>query len=261
MKMALLVILNEIRKGLLVTWHYKFNVISELITLGIYFLGTALLMNYGNTNLEEFGPSLIGYIIWVYSSYILKVSLILTLEGRSGTLEQMYMSPVHPALIFIGASIATIISSTLMIAIMSFIIMILCSITIPFHIAALPVLIIILIGLVGFGLCIAGMALLYKNVAGLIDLIDNLLFYLSGSMLPIEQLPLWIQKIAHTLPTAEGIIVLRQILFESYSLEMLIKNGRLFVLVSNSGLYFIGGLILFIYCERIAKKWGKLGQY
>lgn len=261
MKMAFLVILNEIRKGLLVTWHYKFNVMSELITLGIYFLGTALLMNYGNTNLEDFGPSLIGYIIWVYSSYILKVSLILTLEGRSGTLEQMYMSPVHPALIFIGASISTIISSTMMIAIMSFIIMALCSITIPFHIAALPILIIILIGLVGFGLCIAGMALLYKNVAGLIDLIDNLLFYLSGSMLPIEQLPVWIQKIAHTLPTAEGIIVLREILFESHSLGMLIKNGRLFVLLVNSGLYFIGGLILFIYCEKIAKKWGKLGQY
>lgn len=261
LKMSFLVILNEIRKGLLVTWHYKFNVISELITLGIYFLGTALLMNYGNTNLEEFGPSLIGYIVWVYSSYILKVSLILTLEGRSGTLEQMYMSPVHPALIFIGASISTIVSSTMMIGAMSVIIMYLCSIHIPLQLAVIPILFIILVGLIGFGLCIAGMALLYKNVAGLIDLIDNLLFYLSGSMLPIEQLPIWIQKIAHTLPTAEGIIVLRAVLFESKSLTMLITNGQLFSLLSNSGLYFIGGLMLFIYCEKIAKKRGKLGQY
>jgi ABC-2 type transport system permease protein len=261
MKTSLLIVLNEIRKGLLVTWHYKFNVISEFITLGIYFLGTALLMNYGNTDLEEFGPSLIGYIVWVYSSYILKVSLVLTLEGRSGTLEQMYMSPVHPALIFIGASISTIVSSTLMIIFMSLIIAYICSIYIPFHCAAIPVMIIILVGLIGFGLCIAGMALLYKNVAGLIDLIDNILFYLSGSMLPIEQLPAWIQKVAHTLPTAEGIIVLRDVIFESQPLSVLLRNGKLFSLVINSGLYFIVGLLLFIYCEKLAKKKGRLGQY
>lgn len=261
MKTALLVIINEIRKGLLVTWHYKFNVISEFITLGIYFLGTALLMNYGNTNLEEFGPSLIGYIVWVYSSYILKVSLILTLEGRSGTLEQMYMSPVHPALIFIGASISTIVSSSLMIAAMTIIISLVCSIYIPFHLTVFPILAIILIGLIGFGLCIAGMALLYKNVGGLIDLIDNLLFYLSGSMLPIEQLPAWIQKIAHTLPTAEGIIVLRDVIFDAQTIPELIQNGKLLFLIVNSTLYFLGGLLLFIYCERIAKNRGSLGQY
>ena len=153
MKTAFLVILNEIHKGLLVTWHYKFNVISEFITLGIYFLGTALLMNYGNTNLEEFGPSLLGYIVWVYSSYILKVSLTLTLEGRSGTLEQMYMSPVHPALIFIGASISTIVSSTLMISAMSLMISFLCSMHIPLHALGILILLIVLIGLIGFGLC------------------------------------------------------------------------------------------------------------
>lgn len=261
MKTAFLIVLNEIRKGLLVTWHYKFNVISEFITLGIYFLGTALLMNYGSTDLEEFGPSLIGYIVWVYSSYILKVSLTLTLEGRSGTLEQMYMSPVHPALIFIGASISTIVSSTLMIAVMGVILAYICSIYIPLCLICIPILIIILVGLIGFGLCIAGMALLYKNVAGLIDLIDNLLFYLSGSMLPIEQLPLWIQKIAHTLPTAEGIIVLRDVIFGSQSLSRLLSSGKLFSLMMNSGFYFIGGLLLFIYCEKIAKRKGRLGQY
>lgn len=261
MKTAFLVILNEIHKGLLVTWHYKFNVISEFITLGIYFLGTALLMNYGNTNLEEFGPSLLGYIVWVYSSYILKVSLTLTLEGRSGTLEQMYMSPVHPALIFIGASISTIVSSTLMISAMSLMISFLCSMHIPLHALGILILLIVLIGLIGFGLCIAGMALLYKNVAGLIDLIDNLLFYLSGSMLPIEKLPTWIQAIAHTLPTAEGIIVLRNVLFEGKTLSTLIHNGSLFSLLMNSSIYFLGGLFLFIYCEKIAKRRGSLGQY
>jgi ABC-2 type transport system permease protein len=261
MKTALLIVLNEIRKGLLVTWHYKFNLINEFITLGINFLGTALLMNYGSTNLADFGPSLLGYIVWVYAYYILNVSITLTLEGRSGTLEQMYMSPIHPAIIFIGAIISTLVSTTLMITTMSFIITTICHISLPFNIAGIPILIITLLGLIGFGLGIAGMALLYKNVAGLVDLIGTSLYYLNGSMLPIDKLPGWIQKIAHTLPTTEGIIVLRDVVFRSQPLSELIQNGKLFSLFVNSGFYFIGGLMLFICCEKIAKKKGRLGQY
>lgn len=261
MKTALLVVFNEIRKGLLVTWHYKFNLINEFITLGINFLGTALLMNYGSTNLAEFGPSLLGFIVWVYAYYILNVSITLTLEGRSGTLEQMYMSPIHPAIIFIGASISTLVSTTLMIGAMSFFIVTLCDISLPINLVGIPILIITLFGIIGFGLGIAGMALLYKNVAGLVDLIGTSLYYLNGSMLPIDKLPYWIQKIAHTFPTTEGIIVLRDVVFGSQSLSELTQNGKLFSLMMNSGFYFVGGLLLFIYCEKVAKKKGRLGQY
>lgn len=261
MKTVLLVVFNEIRKGLLVTWHYKFNLINEFITLGVNFLGTALLMNYGNTDLADFGPSLLGYIVWVYAYYILNVSITLTLEGRSGTLEQMYMSPVHPAVIFVGESISTLVSTTLMLVAMSIIITILCSISLPLTLSSIPILCITLVGLIGFGLGIAGMALLYKNVAGLVDLIGTLLYYLNGSMLPIDKLPGWIQTVAHTLPTTEGIIVLRSLVFGSESLWQLVQNGKLFSLIINSSFYFVGGLLLFIFCEKSAKKKGRLGQY
>ena len=80
-------------------------------------------------------------------------------------------------------------------------------------------------------------------------------------MLPVELFPVWLQKIAHTLPTTEGIEVLRMVIFQSARLALLLQNGTLTSLLINSGLYFIGGLILFIYCERIAKKKGRLGQY
>lgn len=261
MKASFLVILNEIYKGLLVAWHYKFNIINEFITLGINFLGTAFLMNYGRTDLQEFGPALLGYIIWVYAYCILNVSYTLTLEGRSGTLEQMYMSPVHPAVIFIGSTTATLVTSTIMILIMIVILAVVCGISIPFHVVGVPVVIITLLGLIGFGLGIAGTALLHKHVAGFVDLTSTILFYVNGAMLPIDRYPAVIKSIAQTLPTTQGIIVLRKVVLEGESLLSTIYDGSLLVLILNSGIYFCCGLMLFLYCEKIAKKRGRLGQY
>jgi ABC-2 type transport system permease protein len=252
---------NEIHKGLLVSWHYKFNLLNEFITLGVNFVGTAILMNYGKPDLHTYGPALLGYIVWVYAYYVLNVGYTLTLEGRSGTLEQLYMSPVHPAIIFIGTTLATLTSSSIMIALMSFVLMIVCNITVPFSLTMIPILAITLIGLIGFGLGIAGAALLYKNVAGFVDLISTLLFYLNGSMLEIELLPSWAQVVARTLPTTQGIIVLRASVFDKVPILQLWREGSLYWLIMNSGLYFIGGLCLFLYAERLARQQGKLGLY
>jgi len=252
---------NEIRKGLLVSWHYKFNLLNEFITLGVNFVGTALLMNYGKTDLHTYGPALLGYIVWVYAYYVLNVGYTLTLEGRSGTLEQLYMSPVHPAVIFIGTTLATLTSSTIMIIIMSFALMIICNITVPFSLVMIPLIAITLVGLIGFGLGIAGAALLYKNVAGFVDLISTLLFYLNGSMLQIDHLPSWAQLVAKTLPTTQGIIVLRGAVFDKIPIQQLWHVGSLYWLIINSALYFLGGLCLFLYAERLARQHGKLGLY
>lgn len=256
-----LIISNEIRKNLLITWHYKFNVINEFIELAIGFLGTALLMNYGDTNLEGFAPALLGYIVWVYASRILNVNFLLTLEGRSGTLEQMYMSPVRPAFIFIGAIIATLISSTIMIGIMAVALSVVCHIVLPIKLAALPVLLLTLLGLIGFGFAIASATLLYKNVEGCINLLNTTLFYLNGSMLPIDLFPTWIQHIAQTLPTTQGIIVLRQVMLKNESLFSLLWQRDFLLLCVNSGFYFFLGVILFYYGEKIARTRGCLGQY
>lgn len=261
MRLFYLIISNEIRKNLLITWHYKFNVTNEFVELAIGFWGTAILMNYGDTNLEGFAPALLGYIVWVYASRILNVNFLLTLESRSGTLEHMYMSPVRPALIFIGAIIATLISSTIMIAIMTLILSGICHIVLPFKLAGIPVLLITLIGLVGFGFGIAGATLLYKNVEGCINLLNTTLFYLNGSMLPIDLLPTWIQYVAQTLPTTQGIIVLRRVILNNESLLLLLTKTDFLLLCLNSCIYFFIGIFLFYYCEKIARKRGSLGQY
>ncbi len=262
MSSTLQCLLNEIYKGLLISWHYRFNMINEFIALGINFTGTVFLMNAGNTDLSAFGPSLVGFIVWVYASYILNVSYThIMLEGRSGTLEQMYMSPVSPVIVFLGATLSTIIAATAWILMISSAIMFVCNIWIPFNLQALPLLLITISGIFGFGLSVAGAALVYKNISGFSDLMSTVLFYLNGSMLPIENMPITLQYVARSLPTTQGIIVLRKVLFEHQSLRALWESGELKYLILHSSLYILIGLVVFYACQRIAKRKGLLGQY
>ncbi len=252
---------NEVYKGLLISWHYKFNLLMEFLQLAVNFLGMCLLLTYGNMSLQEFGPLLLGYIIWVYASYILEANYTFTLEGRSGTLEQLYMSPAPQIAIYLGALSATIISSSIMIVLMYLIFAAIFNIYIPFTLSALPILLITLLGVVGFGLAIAGAALTYKNVNGFTNLLSYLLLYMNGSMLPTKQFPFWLSKIAYLLPTTQGIELLRKIVFENYTLIGMIKMGDLQALTLNAVAYCIIGFIMFNYCEQKARSSGNLGNY
>ena len=254
-------IFNEIKKGLYINWYYRFNLVNEFITLGINFIGMIYLMNYNQPHVESYGESLLGYIIWVYASYILEASYQLTLEGRSGTLEHMYMSPTPPAIIFIGNTSAILISCTILMSIMSALIIFFCNIAFPFTLYGLPIFLLTLIGLIGFGLSIAGAALLYKNVYGLVYLISTILFYVDGSMAPIDNLPYQLQIFTKSLPTTQGIELLRQVIFHNKTFINIWQDGSLLALCINSSCYLMSGLIIFRYCEKHAKIQGKLGLY
>lgn len=258
---AVQAIFNEIKKGLYINWYYRFNLVNEFITLGINFIGMIYLMNYNQPHIESYGESLLGYIIWVYASYILEASYQLTLEGRSGTLEHMYMSPMPPAIIFIGNTSAILISCTILMSIMSTLIIFICNIAFPFTLYSLPIFLLTIVGLIGFGLSIAGAALLYKNVYGLVYLISTILFYLDGSMAPIEKLPPTLQLLAKSLPTTQGIEILRNIIFHHKTLIDTWQDGSIVALGINSLFYLITGLLIFRYCENQAKIQGKLGLY
>ncbi len=258
---AALAIFNEVKKGLYINWYYRFNLVNEFIALSIDFIGMIYLMNYNQSNVEGYGESLLGYIIWVYASYILEASYQLTLEGRSGTLEHMYMSPMPPVIIFIGNTCSILASCTILITIMSIFIVFIGNIAFPFAWAGIPIFFLTLLGLIGFGLSIAGAALLYKNVYGLVYLISTALFYLDGSMAPIDNLPAGIQLIAKSLPTTQGIAILRNIIFHQKTIADIWSDGSLVAVCLNSAFYLISGLIIFRYCEVQAKIQGKLGLY
>jgi len=77
----------------------------------------------------------------------------------------------------------------------------------------------------------------------------------------VDAMPTWLAAIARTLPSTQGIIVLRKILLDGRSLTSTWQDRSLVWLLVNSAIYFAVGWIVFATCERVAKRQGSLGQY
>jgi len=54
---------------------------------------------------------------------------------------------------------------------------------------------------------------------------------------------------------------LRKTLLEGVSLGTLAADGTLLWMVGNAAAYLVLGIMIFRWCERIAKRRGTLGQY
>jgi ABC-2 type transport system permease protein len=127
--------------------------------------------------------------------------------------------------------------------------------------AGILILLLTLLGILGFGFLIAGAVLVWKQVESLANLVQNVLLFLNGSLLPVEQMPPWLTAVGHVFPSTQGIIVLRRVILDGLSLSSAWQDGSLPWLIAHSGLFLLVGWIVFAVCERTAKRQGSLGQY
>ncbi len=58
---------NEVHKGLLIYWSYKFNTITMLVRLSFFFIGVGLVMGRGHLYAPARAPTLLGFMIWFYA--------------------------------------------------------------------------------------------------------------------------------------------------------------------------------------------------
>jgi ABC-2 type transport system permease protein len=262
MRILIIGLVGEIRKNLLITWNYKANVFASLFTLGFIFVGIVFFMGGGELSPDKVTSALLGYLIWMYAvTAVSDMSFGLRGEISVGTLEQMAMSPAPLGVLLIGRVIATLISATVQVFLMGAVMAQFLGVHIPLRLEALPVLLLTLLGVCGFGFIIAGAMLIFKRVESFSNLLNNALAFLNGSFLPVSAMPIWMATIAKTLPSTLGIIVIREISLEGKSLAATWREGSLVELTVNSVVYFAVGWLVFAVCERIAKNRGSLGQY
>jgi ABC-2 type transport system permease protein len=262
MKTLFIGLVGEVRKNILTSWTYKANIIISLFTLGFIFIGVVFFVGGGDLSPEKVGPALLGYLVWMYAmTAIGDLSYGIRGEISAGTLEQLAMSPAPTGLLLIGRVIATLLITTVEVIILGIILQLLMGLHIPLRLEALPAMLINLLGVCGFGFIIAGATLIFKQVESLGNLLGNALAFLNGAFLPISALPVWMAVISKSLPTTLGILVIREITIEGKSLSATWADGSLVGLTINSLIYFLAGWFIFMYCERVAKNRGSLGQY
>jgi ABC-2 type transport system permease protein len=256
----LLIVANEVYKGLLLKWSYKFDLLTHSIMTILLFIAFTYFVGNAQFSPEGLPPSLLGFIVFSYTNWAISdMAYNLRAEAYQGTLEQWYMSPASPSIVQIGRTLSTFIAATLLTVAVP--LMWTFGIHFLWRWEAVPVFIITLLGVYGFGFVVGGAALIFKQVESLAGMMQNLLLFLTGVFLPVDRFPGWLNSLSLTLPTTEGIIILRRMLLNNEPFSVLWIDGSLLRLIIHSSLYLGMGLIVFAAAERVAKRRGLLGQY
>lgn len=257
-----MIIFNEIYLMGIMYWHYKWSSLINALTTAGDFIWWMLLIDGGILIPEKIAPLVVGYVMWVYANYIIYDANYFIIDaGQTGVLEQVYLTP-YPFCVklmsrFFAAAVFCSIELTLVIASL----FIFCPVYIPLNFAACIAFILTLIGIAGFALILAGMGLIFKKSQPFAYLLNNILLFFNGSILPLENMPKAIQLLSKTLPTTQGIAVLRNLTFNHQSLSSALADGSCILLLVNSLVYITLGTAVFIYCEKWAQKKGILGHY
>ncbi len=256
----------EAVKGVLLILAYRFSNVAFLGTFAFAFLGIGFLMGNGRLQAGTMESPLLGFMIWFFGMKAVDhMQLMLSEEARSGTLEQMCMTPAPMGGVLLGRSLGTLVVAAVQASIVGSVIVLLLRMPVAFDLpvvltAALPFAL-TMIGLFGFGYFVAGLTIVFKQIGGVVNMLQNVLLFFGGVILPVDVLPPAVAAFARTLPTTQGIHVLRQVVFGRLSLSDVWASGDLPWLVVHSALYFTLGWLFYARCEALAKRQGSLGQY
>ena len=256
------VIGNEIVKGLIDLWRGKLASLLELILFALFFLAIMFALGRGVFHQEQVAPLLLGFVGYIF--FHMQTNRLfwgLLGEVQSGTLEQMYLSPLPSWLLTIGLQVASIVEAALSALLLYLFIDLVVLVAIPLRWAALLPLVMLVLGSVGYSLILGGLTLLFKRLEILKDLFQTVVLIFGGALVSLERMPGWMATIARFLPLTPGVEVLRKTLLDQVSLGTLAGDGTLLWLVGSAAAYLLLGIVIFRWCERIAKRRGTLGQY
>ncbi len=253
---------NEIEKGLIDLWRGKVASLLELILFALMFLAITFALGRGAFHREQVALLLLGFVGYIF--FHMQTNRLfwgLLGEMQSGTLEQMYLSPLPSWLLTIGLQVASVVEAALSAIVLSLFIDLVVPVTIPLRWTAFLPLVLLVLGSVGYSLILGGLTLLFKRLEILKEIFQIIVLIFGGVLVSLERMPGWMATIARFLPLTPGVDVLRKTLLDQVSLGTLAGDGTLLWLVGSTAAYLLLGIVIFRWCERIAKRRGTLGQY
>lgn len=250
---------GQFRKQLIEFRRYVFETLSGILTLFGFFVMLFLGARAVGGRAPGFGETLEGIVVafavWTIAIFAYQ-SLVqgLVMEAQQGTLEQLAMSPVGLVRVLLGQVAAGLAFQLVM---MSVLLVLMMGVTGKWlHIdvvSILPLLLVTLLGLVGLGFAMGGLAIVFKRVQGALQIVQ--VFVLALVAVPPESVPMM-----RYLPLAWGTSLLRRVMVDGTSLFS-IPAGDLLFLVANSAVWFTAGVGVFKAFEGVARNRDLLGHY
>jgi ABC-2 type transport system permease protein len=252
--------LAELRRSWIQLLRYSSEALGGIIGTTIIFYGLFLSVQYIAGPQTQFGDRLdsiiIGYVLWALMLFILgDIAGGLQNEARTGTLEQLFLSPYGASRVFLTRAIASLLLNLGMNLGILLLIVALTGSQIAFPPTLLPPLFTVLLAAYGVAFAMGSLALLLKQVQQLLSIFQFALLFLFT--VPVETWTGLPRVLGYLLPMTPGAGLLREVMARGGALD-----GETLAIAALNGLgYLAVGLGLFRLAERETKRRGKLGGY
>ena len=264
---------NEVYKGLRFAWAERLQILIELPMFVIVILVMGPIMGQANKivsgnlkwslNSESTSILVAWFIPFVFFFLqVVKMFWRLLAERQSGTLEQVYLSPLPSWVIVAAGRVVAAVVETLLVSAGIFAIV---RIFVPLHYnltasLLLPVLLMIVTG-VGVSLIIAGATLIWGRIEMVTESVLLLMFVGSASAVPLVTLPAWWAKFGRVLPVNLSLENIFGVLLRGRSATTPWGPGGLVWVLVVAAAYLAAGIFAFRVGEKTAKRRGSLSRY
>lgn len=237
--------------------RYLFNTI--MMSLGmfiifalLFFGGSAVAPTVVN---DSKSGIIIGFFLWsmairAYGS----TSNDITKEAEWGTLEQLHLTPYGIGRVMLTNTFANVLLSFIIGGGILLLMLLSTGTTLQIDVlTVVPLVVLTILPVVGFGLVFGGLALLYKHVDSAASLMQMVFVVFLGA-------PLGASPVVKLLPMALGFSMLQEAMTSGTRLWQF-PTSELLILVGTTVLYLGGGYLVFQVLQRRARKEGVLGHY
>lgn len=248
----------NLRKEYIELKRYLPNTLAMIVTFYCIFLGMfAGIQIIGDPSSQDVNTqyAIVNYIVWFLAMIVMQdIGWQVTNEAMRGTLEQLSMSPMGLWRIMTARLVATTLIYIVILIGLLYLSMMTAGEWLNVDVVTIaPILLLTLISMFGVGFMIAGISITLKQVQSFLQILQ---FILAG----LTFVPLSVAPFLAYFPFVKGVDLIRDVMINGATFSQ-IGTGHFLVLGFNAVFYFGLGLLVFLYCERVAMSKGLLSHY
>lgn len=245
------------KKDLLLLARYPVDTVSRFAFTVIFFV----LMFVGGTLVggqafdDSLGGLIVGYFLWTMAVAAYQgVAGNVQSEASWGTLEQLYMSPHGFGTVMVMKVLSNVVTSFLWGATTLVAMLLITGRTLTVDVVTIvPLTLFTLAGAIGLGFVMGGLALLYKRISAVVNM-------LQFGLIALISAPAFDQPGLRYLPLAQGSGMLQRAMRDGVRLWEFSAVDHA-VLVGTAVAYFLLGYVAFRLLAERARKLGVMGEY
>ena len=246
---------NELKLQYYEMRQYWFETLSGLIFITLVFLGLfygikSFVVEQGDA--QSLDGLLFGFLLWTFASGAYgSITKAVIEDTQKGLIEQLFLCPQGFVTLMLYKALVESMVGLITLTLVAYLTMAITGNWLNINFAVLyAVLLLAAPSLVGFGLIMSGLALVFKRV-GTVSAV--MVIGLMG-LVALDGLPL---NIFTFLPFVPGASLARDLIIDQVSLDW----SHLVIVTVNSVVYLLLGIVTFRLFEQEAKRRNLIGQY